>query len=116
MSSLPRLLLALALGAFVPGAAAQTRLVVKFGSVCCGIDSGAYEDVRALVREREAAAGFKLPARILHWGKEGEVTLCYALRRLRPSDQVRLINEIRAVKAERGEMKVEENAPCAERW
>ena len=60
-----------------PGYAAEEetcRVVIKFGSVCCGIDMDLKERVFQLLSEREQRLGISLDRRKVYWGKKVNLT------------------------------------------
>ncbi len=71
-----------------PAAAAPCPLQIRFGSYAMGIDRGTLQRVEALLaRDAAVTSVTRTP-----WGREGEITLCAALRR--PADAERLAREI----------------------
>jgi hypothetical protein len=63
---------------------------VKFASVCCGVDRGAYAELKAFLQGSPLAAETTDQA----WGMEGEQTLC--ARAKSPADAEKLFGEVKA--------------------
>jgi hypothetical protein len=88
------------------------RVVVLFGSVCCGIDHGASDRLSAIIAEYERKLGRPLEQRRVRWGLEGEVNVCLPLTELTAAEQARFVMQVQAeVKA-----RVHENIPCKGGW
>lgn len=84
------------------------RVVVIFGSVCCGIDRDAFERLSAIIAARERKLGRPIEQRRIRWGFEGEVNVCFPLTEFTQTEQAELVKQVRAeVKAQ-----VHEDIPC----
>lgn len=118
MTRLPQtLLLALALVAsFALGAgdkAPNARLLVSFGSICCGPDAMAVEALARVISGYEKRIGHPIEATTVHWGKEGDFSRCFSLREMNASTRRRFVDDVRAALA-KGRAEVSENTPCPE--
>lgn len=84
------------------------RLVVSFGSECCGTDQVAYKKLETILgRYPPQALGHETGS----WGKEGESDDCFTLDGLSPAERTRFVNEVRG--EVRGKLvSVEANAAC----
>ena len=91
-----------------PQGATRYRVVVSFGSECCGTDRKALEALeRVVARYPRAALGHTRG----HWGKEGELDECFSLEGLSDAERARFVGEVRASVS--GKLtSVGENAPC----
>jgi hypothetical protein len=54
-------------------------VVVSFGSICCGPNEKAMEEIETLMKRFEQAHRVKLEVQRKHWGLEGETELCIDL-------------------------------------
>ncbi len=57
-------------------------VVVSFGSICCGPNVKAMEELDTLVKRFEHRYRVRLEVRRKHWGLEGETELCINLQAL----------------------------------
>src|SRR5881275_2084105 len=55
------------------------RVVIKFGSLCCGPDATAVDRVASLMKGHESETGRLLKKRWVVWGLEGDMSLCLRL-------------------------------------
>lgn len=88
------------------------RLVVEFGSLCCGPDGNAMRQLSEVVAKYEKQIAKPIVSKIVHPGLEGETTFCFQLSELSSETQVDFVSEIRTV-SRTGRVKIEENAPCS---
>ncbi len=97
-------LLACKPAASVPGAPA--RLVVSFGSICCGTDSAAETRLRAV----------PLPSGVTlqhaSWGREGESDECFDLSPLSTSERAAFVKRVSAAIAGGENVSVVEDGAC----
>lgn len=84
------------------------RVVVSFGSECCGTDRQAKDALDALVGRYPGAA---LGHTSALWGKEGETDECFTLAGLSPDDQKRFVDDLRKTVANHLTT-VTENSTC----
>lgn len=73
------------------GPAASCSVTVTFGSYAAGIDRGVYETVVAMLAHDAGVS----KTEEMHWGREGEVTLC--VRTKTRGDAARLFGKIKAL-------------------
>lgn len=94
-----------------PKAGMSYRLVVSFGSECCGLDRSATAALTKVIDHYNYdALGYALG----DWGKEGERDECFTLDGLSAGDKARFEAEVRAnVKGKLVEIKT--NATCTDR-
>ncbi|MGH8119119.1 MAG: hypothetical protein ACRESK_00735 [Gammaproteobacteria bacterium] len=92
------------------------RVVVRFGSVCCGPFSDAYDYVYELVAAREKLMGKSLVKERKGWGEEGEYNLCLKLDELTASEQEEFVQELLVATTKPGTIQVAENVPCRSSW
>lgn len=88
----------------------QYRLIISFGSECCGIDQKAEKEIGEIIAKYEKKNNVKLERKTVRWGKEGERDFCYLLGELSKGEQWRLIAEINAVAKKSKLVDVKENA------
>ena len=92
------------------------RVIIKFGSVCCGIDVNAMEHISEILSQYENKLGTSFEKHMIYWGEEGEVNMCLRPNGISAAEQDRLIERLRAAIRDPGLVKLEENAICTEGW
>ena len=109
---------ALLLLAVAPAFAAgeSYRVVIKFGSVCCGPDLKAMDRVREVIVSESQRAGRALGEKKVHWGHEGESNLCLSLQGLDAGRQAEIVGRLKAAVEKGNTVKLVENAACREGW
>ena len=72
------------------------------------------EEIDQYFSEYQKEKGVELAIEVVHWGREGEIDYCMNLRELSEGDQESFVSEIKSLakKSKRGQILVEENAPC----
>jgi hypothetical protein len=90
----------------------NSRLIVSFYSICCGIDGKAKEKLETFIKNYERAKGKRLTKEAIRWGKEGEVDYCFRLSELSPGEQKRFISKIRLLLKQSKLVHITENAAC----
>ena len=93
----------------------QHRLVVRFGSICCGPDREAAAQLAEVVSKYERHIDKPIESKKLRWGKEGDFSLCFKLSELSPSMQMSFVNEVRAA-VRSTSVKIDEHVVCAGGW
>lgn len=88
----------------------QYRLIISFGSECCGIDQKAEKEIGEIIAKHEKKNKVKLERKTIRWGKEGERDFCYLLGELSKDEQIKLIAEIKSVAKKSKLVDVKENA------
>jgi hypothetical protein len=110
-------ILLLFISAGAPAAEADTvRLLISFGSQCCGTDHQALEEVSKAVSALERQTGRSLAQERISWGKEGEFNLCLPLTELDVAGQRLFVARIKTALVKSKLTQVLENAPCAAAW
>lgn len=93
------------------------RLVVVFGSHCCGPNRDAIAGLNRLIDDFEAKYQRVLAREIISWGIEGDHTYCFRLSRLSGADRRKFVSEVHKLAGSKGNSggwtKVLEYAPCA---
>ena len=92
------------------------RVIIKFGSVCCGIDMQTEDSISRILSEHAQESGVSLERRRVYWGEEGEFNLCLRLTGLSSDEQEKLTARLRSAIRDPELVKVEENALCKEGW
>jgi len=92
------------------------RIVVRFGSVCCGIDREVYDKVMRLIADREQQIGKTIAVEKVYWGKEGEFNLCMALDELPEARRFVFVHKVKDITDNVPTVKVDENSPCTASW
>jgi hypothetical protein len=90
----------------------NSRLVVSFYSICCGIDHTAKEKLDRFINSYEKAMGKQLTKATVHWGREGEIDYCFQLSELLPKEQKRFISKVRLLLRKSKLVHINENASC----
>jgi hypothetical protein len=90
----------------------NSRLVVSFYSICCGIDHNARKKLDRFINNYEKAKGQQITKATIHWGKEGEIDYCFKLPELSPKEQKRFISRVRRVLRKSKLVHINENASC----
>jgi len=91
-------------------------IVIRFGSVCCGIDLQSREQISRILAETRDEYGLSFETRMVPWGEEGEFNMCLRLNSLPAAGQKKLINRLQEAVRDPQLVKVEEDAPCKEGW
>ena len=92
------------------------RVILKFGSVCCGIDMALHEHISRILSEYERESNVSLDRHMVYWGEEGEFNLCLRLGELSATEQETLTERLRLAIGGNELVKLEENALCKEGW
>lgn len=92
---------------------APARVVVRFNSPGSGPNVAGLEAMKALLGREEAALGHAIRRSIRHWGREGEVTMCFALAEYDAAGQAHFVSELREALRASASVEVAENARCA---
>lgn len=92
------------------------RVVIRFGSVCCGPRSMASDYVYELIAAREKMIGKPLVKDTVSWGKEGEYNLCMMLQEMSVPEQDDFARQLRSATTKPGTIQVAENVPCRSSW
>ena len=92
------------------------RVVIKFGSVCCGINFDLKDRVFQLLSERDEQKGIFLDRDMVYWGEEGEFNLCLKLSELSVSEQKELTERLQLMIGASDLVKLEENIICKAGW
>jgi len=92
------------------------RVVIKFGSVCCGIDMDLKDRISRLLSERGERTGKPLDRHMVSWGEEGEFNLCLKLDELSVSEQKELTERLQLMIGKSELVKLEENIICKAGW
>jgi len=92
------------------------RVIVKFGSICCGPDFSAMNRVSEVVTNHEQTSGRPIKKTWVPWGMEGDTTLCLGLEEYSASEQADLIGHVRKALEKSVGTKLEENVPCRGGW
>jgi len=92
------------------------RIVVRFGSVCCGIDHEVYDKVMQHIADREQQTGNPIAVKKVYWGKEGEFNLCMPLDELPEAGRTEFIHKLKSVTKNVPTVKVDENSRCTDSW
>jgi hypothetical protein len=92
------------------------RVIIKFGSVCCGIDAHAMEHISETLSQYENKHGVSFEKHMIYWGEEGEVNMCLRLNGISAAEQEKLIERLMTAIRDPGLVKLEENAICTEGW
>jgi hypothetical protein len=103
------------LDAFLEDHDPPTRLIVKFGSVCCGPDGNALSRLMETVDAYERRIGRGLARQTVPWGIEGDFTICFRLDELDATMQGVFVRDVKGA-LRSGSAKVEENMPCRPGW
>jgi len=90
----------------------NSRLVVSFYSICCGIDNMAKEKLDRFVNSYEKTKGKQITKATGRWGKEGEIDYCFKLSELLPREQKRFISKVRLLLRKSKLVHISENASC----
>jgi|SRR6266850_8322844 len=91
------------------------RLIVKFGSICCGTDPNARQQLSGIISQYEQQIRTPIVSKKLWWGIEGEFTLCFTLSELSAPLQEALVSDVRA-RVRSKHVKIEENVVCRGGW
>lgn len=73
------------------------RLIISFGSECCGINKEAEKKIRKIISLYEKEKKVKLKRNKIYWGKEGEFDYCYTLSEISADEQIKLINKTKEI-------------------
>jgi hypothetical protein len=92
----------------------SNKLIVKFGSECCGIDIEAHKKLFDIIAKYEKVLHAKISFETLFWGKEGERNYCFGLKEMDDSQQAAFIQEVKSISSEL--VKVEKNVVCSAGW
>jgi uncharacterized protein YihD (DUF1040 family) len=92
------------------------RVVIRFGSVCCGTHSIASDYIYVVIAEREKLIGKTLEQEKVHWGKEGEYNLCMMLHELTADEQEKFVGQLELATTRPGTVQVDGNVPCESVW
>ena len=92
------------------------RVILKFGSVCCGIDMAVHDRLSRILSEYEKETSVSLDRHTVYWGEEGEFNLCLRLGALSAKEQETLTERLRSAIAGNELVKLEENTLCKEGW
>jgi hypothetical protein len=84
------------------------RVVVSFGSECCGTDEKGRRSLEKVVGGYPIKALGEVRG---HWGKEGEYDVCFTLDGLSVADRARFVAQVKTA-VSRKLVAVEENATC----
>lgn len=90
----------------------NSRLVVSFYSICCGINHTAREKLDRFINNYEKAKGKQLTKATVHWGKEGEIDYCFKLSELMPKEQKKFISKVKLVLRQSKLVHITENVAC----
>lgn len=88
------------------------RVVISFGSACCGPDAKAMDEVRRVIIDQSRALGRPFGEKWVRWGKEGEQTLCLSFFGVDAARQERIVRRLRAALEGSQFTSLEENAAC----
>lgn len=90
------------------------RLIIRFGSICCGTDMQAHKQLSGIIAKYEQKIGKSIVAKRINWGKEGEFTLCFTLTELGvPTETIQqsFVNDVRAA-IRSNLVRIEEDVAC----
>jgi len=110
-------LLAVALAAALTNAGAEEetyRVVVRFGSGCCGPDAKAMDEVRRVLIDQSRALGRPFGEKWVRAGREGEQNLCLSLPGIDRAKQAHVVRRLRSALQGSQNTTLEENAACRE--
>ncbi len=88
------------------------RLVVKFGSQCCGTDKAARQRLAEIIAMYEQRDANKIVFKKFYWGKEGEYSACFKLKELSEEQKMEFVKAVNASIHSSDIIKISENAPC----
>lgn len=86
------------------------RLIISFGSECCGIDHMAQDEIDKFIAAYEKKKKVKLQRKVVYWGKEGERDYCFTLSEISKKEQANLIAEIKTIAKKSKLVEVKENS------
>ena len=108
------MLLLLVAAPAAPAQEATYRVVIRFGSACCGPDPKAMDEVRRVIIDQSRALGRPFGEKWVRWGKEGEQNLCLSLYGVEGARQEAIVRRLRAALAKSENTRLDENAACPE--
>lgn len=85
------------------------RLIVSFGSICCGTNKEAEKEIIQTISLYEKEKGVKLHRKKVYWGKEGEFDYCFKLSEISKTEQKKLIAKIKSIAERTKQVEVREN-------
>jgi hypothetical protein len=88
------------------------RLVVSFGSVCCGPDGGAIQRVREAVEQAAQRIGQPVAVVTGFWGPEGDTAYCFQLNEMLREERSRFIEQLWAALKQSVNTTLRENETC----
>ena len=91
-------------------------VVIRFGSVCCGIDLQSREQMSRILTETQDEYGLSFESRTIPWGEEGEFNMCLRLNGLPAAGQKKLVMRLQGAVHDPELVKVEEDVPCTAGW
>ncbi len=93
------------------------RLIVRFGSICCGTDENAVTQIAEIISKYERQITKPIVSQKVHWGFEGEFTLCFTLTELSAPMQDAFVSDVRTTVTS-SRVKIEENigSGCSGGW
>jgi hypothetical protein len=92
------------------------RVLIMFGSACCGTDHRASREVSAVIAAQEKKTGRTLAQERVSWGKEGEFNLCLPLTELSDVEQKRFVERIKNALGTSATTRLVQNVPCEGGW
>jgi hypothetical protein len=90
----------------------QYRLVIGFGSVCCGPDYSAMRRAQEVAEQTAGRIGKPIVMKQVWYQREGETAFCFPLKELRASAQAQFVSRIKAALGKDAIAQVEENDAC----
>ncbi|MBK9705540.1 MAG: hypothetical protein IPO77_00630 [Acidobacteria bacterium] len=88
------------------------RLRLSFISVGGGIDAKAKQQTDEFLIGYESKHGQPLAKSVVHWGREGKLDYCFALKELAEAEQTAFIRQIRSLTERSRRVHVYENSKC----
>jgi len=90
----------------------QYRLVIAFGSLCCGPDYSAMRRAQEVAEQTAGRIGKPMAMNQVWYQREGETAFCFPLKELRATGQAQFVSRIKAALGKDAIAQVEENEAC----